>query len=252
MKKCLVLLSGGVDSATLAYWMRNQGYQIEALFFDFGTSLVDGPRRAAKDIASNMGIFLHQIKTSLWSDALQVAGSSRSSFNLQHRKKNYDKKGAFFCNVSCLTTMSIVYAATLRRDQIAFGIHADDIVSNPDFTLNLMRSIEKIGRTILYQNLRILTPFARKNKASIVRIGLELGVPFGLSWSCGKDSDIHCGTCADCKARQLAFAMAHYNDPTKYNCVAKCNRQQFHSGNERNNHTPKAGCRFPNLSIRSR
>lgn len=205
VKKCLVLLSGGADSATLTYWMRKQGYEIEILFFDFGNSLIDGPRRAAKNISIDLCSDLHQVRVSLWSD---------TPYLNSNRKQEHNRMTTF-CNVSCMMAISMMYAASLGIKHIAVGIHAADIATD-SFALDLMRNIERMGRKLLQQDIRILTPFSRMNKASIIKIGLKLGVPYKFTWSCGKDSDIHCGKCADCKNRQLAFAAICCDDPTQY------------------------------------
>jgi 7-cyano-7-deazaguanine synthase len=61
-----------------------------------------------------------------------------------------------------------------------------------------------------------LTPFLNKDKASIMRIGLKLGVPFENTWSCSVSVEKHCGRCADCVARKQAFGEVGLADPTRY------------------------------------
>jgi len=67
-----------------------------------------------------------------------------------------------------------------------------------------------------YADIKLCAPFLKGDKADIVRVGAELGVPFAQTWSCYKGGDLHCGRCGTCVERREAFHLAGVEDPTEY------------------------------------
>ena len=212
MRKCLVLLSGGMDSTTASYWVKSKGYHVETLFFDFGRSKIDGPRESAKVVAQKLGVCLHIIRTTLWEEVLQLTAKNSVQSSSEHSNLG---QIFIFGNVSCLCAMSIAYALMLGINTIVIGIHRGDIERDGGL-ITILQMMESLAKTSTNENLKILTPFRYKDKSSIVKTGAKLGVPFENTWSCGKDADIHCGKCIDCLQRQSAFTEASMADPTKY------------------------------------
>lgn len=217
-RKCLVLLSGGIDSATVAYWMKRKGYCVEALFFDFGRNEIDGPRESARIVAQNLGVHLHVVKTSLWGELLE--DTARISEVYWPSRGNSHKRVLLFGNASCLCALAITYALMLDISSIVLGIHRGDTETD-DGLQKLPQMLEKLARAMTARELEVLTPFRRKNKATVLRIAMRLGVPLVNTWSCGRDADVHCGTCIDCLERQRAFREVGLMDPTKYKALSK-------------------------------
>lgn len=212
-RSCLVLLSGGIDSATAAYWMISRGYKVEALFFDFGRSDIDGPRRSARIIAEHLGVYLHVVKTALWGELLEHIARSNQSYSLNAGTK--DERLLLFCNVSCLCSMAMTYASMLNITTIVLGINQGDMDTSKGLDA-LLRMSTKLMAEMTTSELKILMPFIRKDKAVILRTSMRLGVPLTDTWSCGRDADLHCGTCIECQDRQRAFHEAALKDPTEY------------------------------------
>lgn len=105
-----------------------------------------------------------------------------------------------------------------QRGTIYYGAHAEDAARqaypdcSPDFYDSMARAIE-IGT---YGMIQFSAPFLIKDKAAIVGIGHELGVPFAATWSCYKGGKHHCGVCPTCRSRRDAFKIAGVADPTIY------------------------------------
>ena len=203
-KKCLVLLSGGLDSATLAYWLKKQGYTIEYLYFDYEQGQTNSERGCAISIVKPLGAILNILQTPRPRDSLRSIMPSQSD------------KAELLADVVSLCIMAASFAFASCVDLISLGISADDRRLHPSLQIKFFRNIEKLAKLWTGNNLRLLTPFLNKDKASIMRIGLKLGVPFGNTWSCSMNVERHCGRCYDCVARKRAFREVGLADPTRY------------------------------------
>jgi 7-cyano-7-deazaguanine synthase len=111
-------------------------------------------------------------------------------------------------------------AAAVKADQVAVGTIAGDDATAPDCSAEFIASfnaMEKIA-TAGYAppHLEVVAPFISMTKGEVIRRGMELGVDFTETWSCFKGQEIHCGVCAACEDRRLAFAAAETTDPTPY------------------------------------
>jgi len=210
-KKCIVLLSGGVDSSTLAFWLKNQGYAIEALYFDYRQRQVNGERMCALTIARKLDIAIHVIETPLPSDSLGNTIPNHNPFVRENENR-------LFANVTCMYAMAMVLALTRGFDSIGVGINADDARAHSGLGNGFVETIEKLASISTGHRVNILTPFLQKDKSSIVRVGSSIGVPYVDTWSCGVDVRKHCGECAECLARKRAFKEAKLPDPTDYKC----------------------------------
>lgn len=211
LKKCFVLLSGGVDSTTLAFWLKDQRYAIEAIYFDYGQGQTNGERECALAIARKLDVIIHVIETPLPSDSLRNTIPNQSSFVGVDEDR-------LFADMTCMYTMAIMHALARGFDSIGVGLNADDARGHPILGSGFAKRIEKLASISTGRRISILMPFLQKNKSSIVRIGSSVGVPYANTWSCGVDVRKHCGKCAECLARKGAFKEAKLPDPTDYKC----------------------------------
>lgn len=102
--------------------------------------------------------------------------------------------------------------------QIHWGAHAEDAQgwAYPDCTLEFVGAMANAIYVGTYHKIRLVAPFISMMKHEIVAEGHRLGVPFEDTWSCYRGGDVHCGTCATCRARHEAFEKAGIPDPTDY------------------------------------
>jgi 7-cyano-7-deazaguanine synthase len=114
-----------------------------------------------------------------------------------------------------LVTKASIYCAQHRIERIAQGSLAHNPF--PDATPEFFESMGHALSLGLAHDIRIDTPFARKEKADVIRLGIELGVPLELTLSCMNPKDgMHCGLCSKCRERRDAFHEAGVPDPTRY------------------------------------
>ena len=222
--KALVLFSGGVDSTTcLGIAVKKYGAdQVLALSVFYGQK----HRReleAAKNIAEYYGVQLKTLDLSLIfadSDCSLLEGSSedipRESYAEQLSKTDGAPVSTYvpFRNGLFLSSAASI-ALSNSCEVIYYGAHSDDAAGNayPDCSSDFNDAINQAIYLGSGKQLRVEAPFIGLTKAQVVRKGLELNVPYQLTWSCYEGSDRPCGKCGTCIDRAAAFAANGMEDP---------------------------------------
>jgi 7-cyano-7-deazaguanine synthase len=212
-KKCVVVLSGGPDSATVAYWAKQQGYQIYPITFNYGQIAVK-ETEAAQKIAAKLGTFTKIIDLS----ALKEIFSGATSLVSREIPLTAEFSSPIivpFRNAIFLSS-AVAYAVTVGADYIFYGAQGSDESFYPDCRREFYEAFEKAARLGTCQEITITAPFSGNKKFEVIREGAKLRVPFELTWSCYLDGAKHCGRCESCVNRKKAFAEAGVTDPTKY------------------------------------
>jgi len=217
----VLILSGGADSATLAYALRAEGHELSAISFDYGQrhkrELV-----AAATIARALEID-HQVVTLPGLGAL-LKGSALTDGQVPVPHGHYNEESMRQTVVPNRNTimLSIAWGVACAEgaDRLALGIHAGDHFIYPDCRPEYVQHLETALRlgTIGHrkEGLHLYAPFLHWTKAEIIREGGKLGVPFHLTWTCYEGGDSACGQCGSCRERLEAFALAHLSDPLPY------------------------------------
>ena len=217
MKKAIVLLSGGLDSATTLYYAQHQGFKVFALIFDYGQRHKKEVEHAKK-IARAAGCEYKIIKIGLpWQ------GSSLLNKKLalpQNRRINTKEIPSTYVPARNIIFLSYAasYAEAVGASVIFIGANAIDYSGYPDcrpeFFAALQRALARGQKTgIEGRALRIETPLIRKSKAEIIKLGLALRVPYKLTWSCYAGGSRPCGKCDSCRLRASGFAALKAKDP---------------------------------------
>ncbi len=212
-EKCLVLLSGGLDSITSAYWAVKQGYSIEALFFDMDQNARDRGLECAMDVADCLKIRLHVLKIPLSQRVLQ---DMIPLSNLLKKEVPDNSDMSIFEGIIMWLAIGASYALKSETDKIVIGINADNTKMHPGINAEFFNVFEKIVYLWTGKQIKILTPFIEYDKSAIITTGIELGVQFQYTWSCSEGNGKHCGKCANCIIRMNAFASVGIKDPTEY------------------------------------
>lgn len=212
-QKCVVVLSGGPDSATVAYWAKQQGYDIYAISFKYG-QMADKETNCASQIAQKISvpikvIDLSELKTiftgvtSLCDENIPLTSEFTQPIIVPFRN-------AIFLSVA------VAYAASVGANKIFYGAQGSDEPFYPDCRREFYKAFEKAAQLGTDSNIEIEAPFSGKTKAQLLQLASEFGVPLDLTWSCYRSSDMHCGKCESCVNRKNAFAKAQIKDPTTY------------------------------------
>ena len=217
----VVILSGGIDSTTLCYKLKNEGYDVYPLTFLYGQKH-SKEILSAKDICKRLKV-THKI-TDISNIGELLSGSALTDDNVKipevpETVDYYETlKSTIVPNRNAiLLSIATGYAQSLGANKVFFGAHHSDRGVYPDCRKEFVEAFQGAER-IANDNpsLSILSPFVDLNKSEVVKIGKELDVPYELTWSCYAGEDIHCGTCSSCRERKRAFSDNNLNDPTIY------------------------------------
>lgn len=217
--KAIVLLSGGLDSSVALYLAKSKRFELYALSFDYGQRH-GRELQSAREIASKAGVKEHHIinmRLDSW------GGSSLTDKDIEMEKGNVDRNDI---PVTYVPARNMVFLSTAASYAEAIG--ARDIfigVSQVDYSgyvdcrkkfIDSMQSTINLGTVCGAEEndpITIHAPFINKQKSDEIRLGIELGVDFSLTWSCYKGGEKPCGTCDSCLLREKAFKEAGINDP---------------------------------------
>lgn len=212
-QKCVVVFSGGPDSATVAYWAKKQGYQIYPITFKYG-QIAQKEIESARQIAEKLGattkiIDLSSLKE-IFSDVTSLCNTNIPLTSEFSQPIIVPFRNAIFISVA------VAYTISIGADKIFYGAQGSDEAFYPDCRREFYQAFEKAARLGTCQEIIIQAPFSGRRKSDLLKAGAELSVPFELTWSCYRDGVKHCGRCESCVNRKKAFQEAGVADPIKY------------------------------------
>ena len=216
----VVLLSGGLDSATLAWMARADGYAVHALSFDYGQR-----HRAELEAAARVAEAAGAVeRRTIRIDMDGITGSSLT--DADQSVPDYDPAQSAipstYVPARNLTFLSFAlgWAEVLQAQRIYIGVNAVDYSGYPDCRPAFIEKFQELANiaTAAEHPFEIHAPLLHLTKAEIIRTGQGLGVDYGLTVSCYRadKSGRACGRCDSCHYRQQGFRDAGVPDPTRY------------------------------------
>ncbi len=218
--RAVVLLSGGMDSATAAYEARDRGYELYALHTSYGQRTEDRERACARRLAEELAVedFL-TIETSHLS---AIGASSLTDDDLDVDDADMESEEiptsyVPFRNANLLS-MAVSYAEANDCEAVFIGAHSEDFSGYPDCRPAFFEAFERVVDvgTKPETEITIEAPFVEWSKTDIADHGVDLGVPYEHTWSCYRDDEPACGTCDSCAFRLQAFQTVGVRDPIDY------------------------------------
>ncbi|HOX35975.1 MAG TPA: 7-cyano-7-deazaguanine synthase QueC [Methanoregulaceae archaeon] len=214
------LLSGGMDSTTLAYLVKNEGYALYALHLNYGQRTEKKERACARKIAELLAVreFI-EIDVGYFR---QFGGSSltdpkKSVEDFDPARTHLPSTYVPFRNANLLS-IATSFAEARGADAIFIGVQALDYSGYPDCRpsfISAFQNVIDLG-TRDGMEIKLMTPFINMTKTDILRLGIDLKVPYEYTWSCYRNTDIACGTCGSCHFRREAFIAIGTPDPVPY------------------------------------
>ncbi|HSQ94049.1 MAG TPA: 7-cyano-7-deazaguanine synthase QueC [Methanoregula sp.] len=218
--KAVCLLSGGMDSSTLAYYAKSKGYEVLALHINYGQRTEGKELASAKKIAAflNAEAFIE-----ITLDYFTKFGASSLTDN-QIAVEEFDPARAHLPNTyvpfrnANLLSIATSFAEARGADAIFIGVQSLDYSGYPDCRPEFIKAFQNVIDLGTKNSTRItlITPFIHMTKTDILRVGLALGVPYEHTWSCYRNEGKACGTCGSCHFRKEAFTEIGMNDPIEY------------------------------------
>lgn len=219
--KAVILLSGGLDSATCLAIANNEGFEPVALSFDYGQRH-HAELAASRRVAAAFNVKDHRV---LHLDLGSMGGSALTDTSIALPTEAGE--GIPVTYVPARNTVFLSFALGLAEvvaaDAIFIGVNAVDYSGYPDCRPDFIEAFERLANLatkagVEGHSMKIHTPLIALTKAEIIKTGLELGVDYGLTVSCyqADSKGRACGVCDSCRLRHKGFADAGIPDPTHY------------------------------------
>lgn len=209
----VALLSGGLDSTTMVYWLKNRGYDVKPLYVDYGSKHKAKELEAAQITCKKLGLSLFQLKFDL--TTFSNSALTDKTKDVPDTLSEAADTVVPFRNM-LLTTLGAIYADSCNTNLIAISPTKEDFEVYRDCRrvfFTQMESTLKMGSKTGGSGYEILTPFIDKVKGDVIKMGVTLKVPFEDTYTCYKGGTKPCGTCPSCLVRAKGFTDAGIEDP---------------------------------------
>ena len=220
-KRAVILLSGGLDSATLVAMVRAQGYSCYTLSFDYGQRH-RAELHADERVARELGVVEHKV-IGLNLNGIGGSALTDSSINVPEAPSEGIPLTYVPARNTVFLSLALGWAEVLKARDIFIGVNALDYNGYPDCRPEYVEAFERMANLatkagVEGQGFRIQAPLQNMSKADIVKAGVGLGVDYALTVSCyqADDSGRACGKCDACRLRAEGFKNAAIADPTRY------------------------------------
>ncbi len=210
--KALVMLSGGLDSATCLYWAKENFSEVYAITFDY-YDRIENEKRATVALSEKANTLeLFRISIPFIRESSDFDKRKNFSFKKDERWSSYiPARNLIFYSIAAH------YAEFLDIKWIIGGHNKDDGLFFKDATASFVKDMNLLfSRGCLYCDgvpYTILAPFAELDRIRIINLAIKLKVPLDLTWSCHRGEETHCGQCYACKSRSEAFRFLGITDP---------------------------------------
>ena len=220
-KKALILLSGGLDSATVLAMAKADGYACYSMSFDYGQRH-RSELQAAERVARQMGVVEHKV---IGLNLNGIGGSALTDTSIAVPETLAEGIPVTYVPArnTVFLALALGWAEVLGARDIFIGVNAVDYSGYPDCRPEFIAAFETMANLatkagVEGQGFRIQAPLQMMSKGEIVQAGLRHGVDYGLTVSCyqADDDGRACGKCDSCRLRAAGFAEAAVADPTRY------------------------------------
>ena len=223
MKKAISVLSGGLD-CTVATSVFAGEYEIHAITFNYGQKAFERELEAAKEICAKMN-WTHEVIDLPW-----LAKISTSSLNtsedipevsiddLDDAEKSSESASSVWVPARNMvfTSIAVSYAESIGAEKIIVGWDAEEAATFPDNSKEFLNTFNELIDVGSPENIKIEAPAIDLTKEEIVKLGVEVGAPMEISYSCYKGGKKHCGVCESCMRRKRAFTQLGIEDLSEY------------------------------------
>lgn len=212
--KAVLILSGGLDSTTLLYKMLSEGYDVRALTFNYGqrhSKEIDCARNISEKLkVPHEVVDLGCITGLLGNSALL----GKSEVPRCHYTEDAARQTIVPNRNMIMLSVAAGYAEAQEIPLVFYAAHRNDSTIYPDCRKEFVEALKPaITLATAWHPVELRAPFIDMTKAEIVKLGLELKVPYEMTWSCYKGESMPCEECPTCIERMEAFALNGAKDP---------------------------------------
>ena len=221
MSKCIVPISGGLDSTIIYHYALSEGYDIYAVSYDYGQR--HGTREIAcakKTIENTQTRELKVLDLSFFKDIVTTSSLTNDKIDVaKTRDVLGDPQTVNYVPNRNMMMLSIcsAYAESVGADVVFHGAALIDSQAGYwDGSQEFVQAINNVNELNRRDRVRISAPLILKSKKDIIQMGVNLGVDFSNTWTCYEGKEEACGYCTACSSRIKGFIDAGYVDPVKY------------------------------------
>jgi len=215
-KKVVLILSGGMDSATLLYDLVSQRCEVHAITFDYNQKHKN-EISCAKKLCKKLKVPHKIIDITVLND---LAPSCLTRENWDVPEGNYEEESMKQTVVPnrnmVFLSLAASYAIGIGANHLYYAAHAGDHAIYPDCRPAFVSAMNTAFHLCDWNDLILEVPYLYWSKGDIVKRGLVLGVDYAMTWTCYKGGKLSCGKCGSCDERLAAFKEAGIIDPIKY------------------------------------
>lgn len=221
MEDIVVVLSGGMDSATLLAHTIDKGRDPWALSVRYGQRHVR-ELRAAAELCQHYAVRHTVVDLGGLRDVMKNSSQTDPTVAvpLGHYEEPSMKRTVVPNRNMILLAVATAHAISHGIEAVAYGAHSGDHAIYPDCRPGFVHAMRPAMAVCDYQPIDLLTPFIDMDKGGIAQLGTALGVPYELTWTCYQGRELACGKCGACTERLEAFAAAGVTDPVEYEAAA--------------------------------
>jgi 7-cyano-7-deazaguanine synthase len=216
-ESCIVLLSGGMDSTTLLAEAVQRFQKVRTLTFNYNQRH-KREIESAKTVSDFYKVPNKVVDITMINPLLQ--GSSLTSDEVDVPKGHYEEKSMQATVVpgrnTILLSIAAGHAASLGYSHVSFAAHAGDHAIYPDCRGEYVDAMNKVLSLFHYFPVKVWAPFLFGTKVQIIQAGLEMKVPYQLTWTCYEGKELACGKCGSCVERIEGFMLNQVVDPVQY------------------------------------
>ena len=221
----VVLVSGGMDSATVLGIAASKDHRLALIHFDYGQRSQISENRAFKSLSKH---YKAEMTLTVPMDFLKTIGGSallEDNIPIPDKTPLHGEIPATYVPFrnGIMLSIASAWAEVIGAEYIYAGFVEEDSSGYPDCReefVNAMEQAVNLGRKP-ENTVSIIAPLIHMAKTEILRLGIILGVPYHLTWSCYREGEKQCGTCPACRLRRKAFAGAGIPDPVPYENTVK-------------------------------
>ena len=226
MKQAIILCSGGLDSVTLAHYIKNSRKysKTKILFFNYGQKSLKMERHYSKRCANETDSSFFEVKLNSLSKISTSSINTGKKVSVSKSLKDTKKESESWY-VPSRNTIFISYALSLAESDyiknniesdIFLGFKSEGKEAYPDTTEEYVNKINSLSKTSCIRNFKILAPFIKKDKEDIIKIANKMGLDLRKTYSCYVGDKKQCGSCLACRLRKAGFYWAGIEDTSNY------------------------------------
>ncbi|WP_296789027.1 7-cyano-7-deazaguanine synthase QueC [uncultured Methanobrevibacter sp.] len=223
MKKAIAVLSGGLD-CTVASSVYDRDYEIHAITFNYGQKAFKRELEASREICKKMN-WSHEVIDLPWLSKISTSSLNTSEeipevseADLDDIEKSSESASSVWVPArnTVFTSIALSYAESIGAEIIIVGWNGEEGSTFPDNSKEYMEKFNELIDVGSPDKIKIEAPAIDLNKEEIIELGVKVGAPMELSYSCYKGGDKHCGVCESCMRRRRAFENLNVKDLTEY------------------------------------